>query len=92
METTLVVNSPLVTNDFGFAFIFQQSQGNEDDVFSKIQYVGTLKDILQLDYGPMFSPSILFCYNSMKMGLTIEIAPLTNKMTFFTCKFLSFIA
>jgi hypothetical protein len=28
----------------------------------------------------------------MKMGLTIEIAPLTNKMTFFTCKFLSFIA
>jgi hypothetical protein len=28
----------------------------------------------------------------MKMGLTIEVAPLTNKMTFFTCKFLSFIA
>jgi hypothetical protein len=63
METTLVVNSPLVTYDFGFAFIFQQSQGNEDDLFSKIQYVGTLKDILQLDYGPMFSPIILFHYN-----------------------------
>jgi hypothetical protein len=41
----------------------KQSQGNEDDVFSEIQYVGTLKAILQLDYGPIFSPIILSCYN-----------------------------
>jgi hypothetical protein len=53
-------NSLLIAYDYGVAFVFQQSQGNEDDVLGVIQYVGTLKEILQLDYGPMFSPIVLF--------------------------------
>jgi hypothetical protein len=34
-----------------------------------IQYVGILKQILQLDYGPMFSPIMLFCCNWVKNGI-----------------------
>jgi hypothetical protein len=33
-----------------------------------IQYVGTLKEILQLDYGPMASPIVLFHCNWVKNG------------------------
>jgi hypothetical protein len=59
----------LVTYDFGFASIFQQSQGSEDVVLGQIQYVETLKEILQLDYGPMTSPIVLFHCNWVKNGI-----------------------
>lgn len=39
-------NNLLVTFDTSVAFIFQQSQGSEDDILGVIQYVGTLKEIL----------------------------------------------
>jgi hypothetical protein len=39
-------NNLLVTYDFGFASIFQQSQGSGDVVLGQIQYVRTLKEIL----------------------------------------------
>jgi hypothetical protein len=61
-------NNLLVTYDYGVASIFQQSQGNEDNVLGVIQYVGTLKEILQLDYGPMFSPFVLFHWCWVKNG------------------------
>ncbi len=32
-------------------------------MLGQIQYVGTLKDIFQLDYGPMVSPIVLFRCN-----------------------------
>jgi hypothetical protein len=38
-------------------------------VFDQIQYVGTLKQILQLDYGLMFSPIVLFCCSWVKNGI-----------------------
>ncbi len=37
-------------------------------MLGQIQYVGTLKEILQLDYGPMASPIVLFCCNWVKNG------------------------
>jgi hypothetical protein len=42
----------LVTYDSGMASVFQQSEGSED-VLGVIQYVGILKQILKLDYGPI---------------------------------------
>jgi hypothetical protein len=48
------------------AFVFQQSQGSENVVLGVIQHVGTLKQILKLDDGPMSSPIVLFCYNCVK--------------------------
>ncbi len=53
-------NNLLVTYDYVVASILQQSQGSEDEVLGAIQYVGTLKEILRLDYGPISSPIILF--------------------------------
>ncbi len=53
----------LVTYDYSVKYIFQQSQGNENNVLDQIQYVGTLKQILQLAYGPMSSPIFLFHYS-----------------------------
>lgn len=61
-------NNFLVTYNFGVASIFQQAQGSEDDVLGWIQYVNTLKEILQLDYGPMASLIVLFCCNWVKNG------------------------
>jgi hypothetical protein len=46
--------------DLGVAFIFQQSQGNDDEVLGMVQYVEILKEILQLEYGPMSSLIALF--------------------------------
>jgi hypothetical protein len=42
------------------AFIFQHSQGNDDEMVGVVQYVEILKENLQLEYGPMFSPIALF--------------------------------
>jgi hypothetical protein len=44
----------------GVTFVFQQSQGNDDEALGVVQYVEILKEILQLEYGPMFSPIALF--------------------------------
>jgi hypothetical protein len=49
-----------VTYDCGVASIFQQSQGSEDEVLGAIQCVGTLKEVLWLDYGPISLPITLF--------------------------------
>ncbi len=65
-------NNLLVTYDYGVASIFQQSQGSEDEVLGAIQYVGTLKEILQLDYGLISSPLLHFNVNRWRMGHTIE--------------------
>ncbi|CAM6041143.1 unnamed protein product, partial [Sphagnum compactum] len=62
-------NNLLVTYDFGVASVFQQSQGSEDDVLGAIQYVGTLKEILRLDYGQVSSPIILFHCQWVKNGI-----------------------
>ncbi len=62
-------NNLFVTFDYGVAFDFQQFQGSEDDVLREIQYVGTLKKILQLDYGQVFSPIILFHCQWVKNGI-----------------------
>jgi hypothetical protein len=62
-------NNLLVTYNCGVAGIFQQSQGNEDEVLGVIQYVGTLKEVLQLNYGPISSPIILFWCRWVKNGI-----------------------
>jgi hypothetical protein len=62
-------NNLLATYDCGVASIFQQSQGSEDEVLGAIQYVGTLKEILGLDYGPISSPITLFRYQWVKNGI-----------------------
>jgi hypothetical protein len=49
-------------------FFFQKSQGSENVVLGVIQYVGTLKQILKLDNGPMSSQIMIFCYNCVKNG------------------------
>jgi hypothetical protein len=59
----------LVKYDFGLAFIFQQSKGSEDIVLGVIQYVGILKQNLKLDYGPIFSPILLFCCSWVENGI-----------------------
>ncbi len=61
-------NSTFVTYDLGVAFIFQHSQGNDDEVVGVVQYVQILKKILQLEYGPMFSPIPLFPCKWLKNG------------------------
>jgi hypothetical protein len=53
-------SSLCVTFDSNVASIFEQEEGDVDDVLGPIQYVGLLKQILQLDYGCMSSPIILF--------------------------------
>jgi hypothetical protein len=58
----------LVTYDSGVASAFQQSEGSEDVVLGVIQYVGILKQILKLDYGPMSSPIVLFHGSWVKIG------------------------
>jgi len=60
--------SLLMTYDSCVASIFQQSQGIEDDLLGVIQYVGMLKQIWQLDYGPMSSPIMLFRCQWVKNG------------------------
>jgi hypothetical protein len=49
------------------ASVFQQSEGSED-VLGVIQYVGIMKQILKLDYGPMSSPIVLFHCSWVKNG------------------------
>ncbi len=39
-------NNTFVMYEFGVAFVFQQSQGNDDEVLGMIQYVQTLKEVL----------------------------------------------
>ncbi len=73
-------NSLLVTYDCGVTFVFQQSQASEDKVLGASQYVGTLKDILQLDYGLIFSPITLFQCQWMKNGLITVGTQLTSRM------------
>jgi hypothetical protein len=62
------------------AFVFQQSQGSENVVLGVIQYVGTLKQILKLDDGPMSSPIVLFCYNCVKNGTNNRGNPTYKKI------------
>jgi hypothetical protein len=62
-------NNLLVTFDSKVAYLFQQFEGSENDVLGQIQYVGILKEILKLDYGPMFSPIVLFCCSWVKNGI-----------------------
>lgn len=62
-------NNLLVTYGCGVAFVFEQFARSEDDVLGAIQYVGTLKEILQLDYGLVFSPIILFQCQWVKNGI-----------------------
>jgi len=63
-----VGNQTQVTYDSGVASVFQQSEGSEDVVLGVIQYVGILKQILKLDYGPMSSPIVLFRCSWVKNG------------------------
>ncbi len=58
----------LITYDYNVAFFFLAIIRNEDDVLGMIQYVEILKQILQLDYGPMSSPIVLFCCSWVKNG------------------------
>jgi hypothetical protein len=58
----------LVAYASGVASGFQQSEGSEDVVLGVIQYVGILKQILKLDYGPMSSPIVLFRCSWVKNG------------------------
>jgi hypothetical protein len=46
--------------NFGVALVFEQVEGNGNDVLGPIKYVGLLKQFLQLDYSPIFSPILLF--------------------------------
>jgi len=51
----------MATYDFGVASIFQQPQAtHEGTTLSSIQYVGVLKDIILLDYGPVSQPMVFF--------------------------------
>jgi hypothetical protein len=51
----------MATYDSRVASIFQQPHAtNEGMTLSSIQYVGVLKDIILLNYGPMFQPVVLF--------------------------------
>jgi hypothetical protein len=52
-----------VTFDSGVASLFEQVEGNGNDLLGPIQYVGLLKQFLQLDYGPISSPILLFRCN-----------------------------
>lgn len=58
-----------VTFDYSVASTFEQVEGNGDDVLGPIQYVGLLKQILQLDYGCMSSPIILFQCEWVRNGI-----------------------
>ncbi len=53
--------------DSGTTSVFRQQQGtNEGTTLGLIQYVGVLKDIVLLDYGPILIPVILFKCNEVK--------------------------
>ncbi len=47
----------MMNYDYGVASIFNQQQMRDENV--AIQYVGVLKDIYLLDYGPISSPIVL---------------------------------
>ncbi len=49
-------------------------------MFSQIQYVNTMKQILQLNYGPISSPTFLFCCSWVKNGTNNKVTPLINEM------------
>jgi len=49
----------MVNFDCGVASIFGQWQAHMGDEHALIHYVGVLKDILRLDYGPISTPIIL---------------------------------
>ncbi len=49
----------MVSFDCGVASIFDQWQAHMGDEHASIHYVGVLKDILRLDYGPISTPNIL---------------------------------
>jgi len=51
----------MATYDSRVASIFQQPHAtNEGMTFGSIQYVGVLKDIILLNYGPVFQPMVFF--------------------------------
>jgi hypothetical protein len=54
----------LQTYDSGVAFVFQVPSADATDV--SVNYVGVLKDILKLNYGPIRTPIILFRCEWMK--------------------------
>lgn len=68
----------LETYDSGVVSVFQQSEGSED-VLGVIQYVGILKQILKLDYGPMSSPIVLFHCSWVKNGTDSRGNPTFNR-------------
>ena len=53
-------SSRLQTYDSGVASVFEVSTADSKDV--SINYVGIVKDILKLDYGPLQTLVILLCY------------------------------
>jgi hypothetical protein len=57
-----------LTFNSNVASVFKQVGGNGNDVLRPIQYVGSLKQILQLDYGPISSTILLFQGNWVKNG------------------------
>ncbi len=51
----------MATYDFGVASIFQQPQATHEGIaLGSIEYVGVLKDIILLDYGPVSQLMVLF--------------------------------
>lgn len=48
----------MLTYDSGIASVFQVPAADANDV--AVHYVGVLKDILKLDYGPLNNPVVLF--------------------------------
>jgi hypothetical protein len=55
------VETRMATYDYGVTSIFQQPQAtHEGTTLGSIQYVGVLKDIILLDYGPISQPMVLF--------------------------------
>ncbi len=58
---TYTYGNTSATYDSGVALVFhQEQQSTEGTRLGALQYVGILKDIILLDYGPISQPVILF--------------------------------
>jgi hypothetical protein len=47
------MNTSMVTYESSVASVFQQQQFQEGTTLGSIQYVGVLRDIILVDYGPI---------------------------------------
>ncbi len=64
------MNTSMATYDSSVASVFQQQQeSQEGTTLGSVQYVGVLRDIILMDYGPVSQLVVLFKFDWVRNGV-----------------------